>query len=172
MIIRVSLCIHSSIFCMLPSNGNLHKGLPSFFFIFVCAFLFQFTLSSSVSIPLKRYQCTKEFIFGGFTKSFNSTLYSPPFQSQVTGTKPRWSKPLVPVCASQILRCDGYPGIMLNHARLHAKSRAASPTIQASFTSLHPITWPNTMMFHCFTAPSSKLPSGTFSPHIFHTLLS
>ena len=123
MIIRVSFCIHSSIFCMFPSNINLHKGLLSLFLSV-----------PSVSIPWTKYQCTK---LERSSSSEDSSNPSTPHCILPLPKPSHWNEASLKqafgpcLCVANLEgRCDGYPGIMLNHTRLDAKPRAASSTIQ------------------------------------------
>ena len=127
-----------SIFCMLPTNGNCIKVCcPSF-----CLCLFQFTLSSSVSIPLTRYQCTK-------LERSSSSEDSP--------------NPSTPHCTLPLSKAKSLERSLAEANLWSLFVRRKSWDVMGI---LHPITWPDTIMFHCFTTPSSKLPSGTFDLHI------
>ena len=127
MIIRVSFCIHSSIFCVFPSNINLHKGLLSLFFsvpssFSLHAYLLCLFLGQGINAPswkgahLRRIHQILQ-LHTAFSPSPKPSHWNEASLKQAFGPC---------LCVANLEgRCDGYHGIMLNHTRLDVKPKGS-----------------------------------------------
>lgn len=121
---------------MLPSNGNLHEGLLPFLLSVPSSFNLHSHLlclfhGQGINAPIWRGVHLRRIheilqLHTAFSPSPKPSHWN---EASLKQAFRPW------LCFANLEgRCDGYPGIMLNHTRLDAKRRAASPPTSANFT--------------------------------------